>query len=275
MHGHFVLSWVSVLGLAAQHRWRGPAGWRPAWGVAGMVLAAWLGGGSVCAAELPASPWASRGAVPVLGASHVAACMACHGPEGRATPSGYFPRIAGKPQEYLYQQLLNFRDGRRSYPLMGHLLEHLGDDTLQAMAQYFAALDVPYPPPSPPAAAAGRLARGAQLVREGDTARGIPACTQCHGAQLTGSLPAVPGLLGLSRDYLNSQLGAWRAGRRAARAPDCMAQVAQALALEDVADLSAWLATQPVPQPSRAAPPSAARWPLACGAAPHPAQGQP
>lgn len=221
------------------------------------------------AAELPALPWSGSGRVPQLDERHVAACTACHGPQGRATPSGYFPRIAGKPQEYLYQQLLNFRDGRRSYPLMGHLLRHLDDDSLQGLAQYFAGLDLPYPPPEPARVNAARLERGAQLVRQGDAARGIPACSQCHGERLTGSLPAVPGLLGLSRDYLNSQLGAWRAGRRSARTPDCMAQVAKALAQDDVADLSAWLSTQPVPALSRPAAASAAAWPLPCGAAPH------
>lgn len=250
---------------------------RARWGVAAAVLwAVAVVGTSVAAPPpsvqgLPASPWAGTGQIPELQASHVAACSACHGPQGRATPSGYFPRIAGKPQEYLYQQLLNFRDGRRSYPLMGHLLQHLGDDYLQGMARYFARLDVPYPPPEPPASTPARLARGAQLVHEGDVARGIPACAQCHGAALMGSLPAVPGLLGLSRDYLNSQLGAWRNGHRAARAPDCMAQVARALAPDDVADLSAWLATQPVPVSAVAAPAASVPWPLACGAAPHPA----
>ena len=220
------------------------------------------------ASDLPASPWASRGTTVVLQSSHVAACTACHGPQGRATPSGYFPRIAGKPAEYLYQQLLNFRDGRRSYPLMGHLLQHLNDDTLRGMAAYFAALDVPYPAPESSAVAADRLLRGAQLVRQGDAVRGVPACTQCHGAQLTGSLPAVPGLLGLSRDYLNSQLGAWRAGRRSAKAPDCMAHVARSLAQDDVANLSAWLASQPVPADAARELQSTARWPMPCGAAP-------
>lgn len=239
------------------------------------ITALGLAVGMLHAADLPASPWASRGAVPKLQASHVEACTACHGPQGRATPSGYFPRIAGKPQEYLYQQLLNFRDGRRSYPLMGQLLQHLNDDALQGMAQYFAALDVPYAAPEPPAASANRLARGAQLVQQGDTARGIPACTQCHGAQLTGSLPAVPGLLGLSRDYLNSQLGAWRVDRRSARAPDCMAHIAKALAADDVADLSAWLATQPVPVSARPVATTGEPWPLPCGAAPHAVEVKP
>lgn len=265
-----------VRGRGGRMAWRGVgvrAGAAVLWVCAAVF---WAAAGAApdraqAAQGLPPSPWAGQGQVPVLQASHVAACTACHGPQGRATPSGYFPRIAGKPQEYLFQQLLNFRDGRRSYPLMGHLLQHLGDDYLQGMAQYFSRLEVPYPPPEPPASTAARLARGAQLVHQGDAARRIPACSQCHGATLMGSLPAVPGLLGLSRDYLNSQLGAWRTGHRAARAPDCMAQVAQALALEDVADVSAWLATQPVPQPAKPEAAKAVRWPLACGAAPHPA----
>ena len=42
---------------------------------------------------------------------------------------------------------------------------------------------------------------------------------------LTGAATGyVPGLLGLPRDYLNGQLGAWRSGQRRAVEPDCMAQ---------------------------------------------------
>ena len=66
-------------------------------------------------------------------AARVQACTACHGREGRATPDGYFPRLAGKPQGYLYHQLLNFREGRRRYPLMSGLLEHLSDAYLAEM----------------------------------------------------------------------------------------------------------------------------------------------
>ena len=41
-------------------------------------------------------------------ARRVVACAACHGNEGRATNEGYYPRIAGKPRGYLFNQLLNF-----------------------------------------------------------------------------------------------------------------------------------------------------------------------
>ncbi|MDD2712934.1 MAG: c-type cytochrome [Simplicispira sp.] len=211
------------------------------------------------AAPLPEAPAASAMATRVL------ACTACHGKEGRATPQGYFPRLAGKPVGYLYHQLLHFRDGRRSYPPMAYLLQHLTDDYLHAMAEHFAALQVPYAPPPAPQVPAPVLEHGRRLVQQGDAGRDIPACVQCHGQALTGVHPFIPGLVGLPRDYLNSQLGAWKTGQRHAQAPDCMAQIAQRLTADDVSAISAWLAAQPVPgggQPAAALP---APLPLRCG----------
>ncbi|WP_434802776.1 c-type cytochrome [Paracidovorax cattleyae] len=98
----------------------------------------------------------------------VIACTACHGREGRATQQGYFPRIAGKPAGYLYHQLLNFRDGRRSYPQMSYLLEHMTDGYLREIAQHFSALELPYAAPPPPQALPATLERGRRLVREGE-----------------------------------------------------------------------------------------------------------
>jgi cytochrome c553 len=72
-------------------------------------------------------------------------------------------------------------------------------------------------------------------------------------------------LLGLPRDYLNSQLGAWRAGQRQSRAPDCMAKVAKALAPDDIAAVAQWLAAQTVPSPSGAAATLPAAAPMRCG----------
>ena len=55
-------------------------------------------------------------------------CTACHGNEGRATREGYYPRIAGKPSGYLFNQLLNFRDGRRRFPMMVYLADLQNDN---------------------------------------------------------------------------------------------------------------------------------------------------
>ena len=198
-------------------------------------------------------------------AQRVVACTGCHGKEGRAAPDGYYPRIAGKPAGYLFNQLRNFRDERRHYELMNGLLALLDDTYLQEIADHFASLDLPYPPPLAPVASAALRDAGEALVRRGDPARGVPACNDCHGVQMTGLAPFVPGLLGLPRDYLNAQLGAWRSGQRRALPPDCMAQVAQRLSPEDISAVSAWLAAQPVPTPATAPPAPSTPLPIACG----------
>ena len=197
-------------------------------------------------------------------------CLACHGAQGRSTREGYLPRIAGKPAVYLYQQLLNFRDGRRNNtPMVGFLL-HQRDAYLWEMAGYFATLDLPpaAAPTSAPAPAA-LLARGEVLVRQGDPSRQLPACMACHGNRLAGTQPAVPGLLGLPQDYLTAQLGAWLTGSRRSVAPDCMAEISRRLAPGDASAVAAWLAAQPVPAHGLADSPSAEPPPpLPCGRAP-------
>ena len=60
-------------------------------------------------------------------------------------------------------------------------------------------------------------------------------------------------------NYLNSQLGAWRIDQRRAQEPDCMAQIAGRIGPDDVAAVTAWLASQPVPaasQPASLRPPT-------------------
>lgn len=205
------------------------------------------------------------GRVPDTLAQRMQACTACHGREGRATRHGYFPRIAGKPAGYLYNQLVNFRDGRRNNAAMAYLLAHLTDDYLREIAAHFASLDLPHPPPRAGGVPPALLARGEALVRRGDPARGVPACSRCHGEAMTGALPAMPGLLGLPRDYLVGQVGAWTAGERRAAAPDCMADIARRLSGEDVAAVAGWLSAQPVPADARPAPAVAAPLPAECG----------
>ena len=208
-------------------------------------------------------------------AQRAIACTACHGPQGRAAADGYYPRLAGKPAGYLYNQLLNFRDGRRHYGLMTQLIEPLSDAYLMEIATYFSQLEVPYPAPLPAAASPEVLRHGRQLVLEGDAARQLPACVQCHGQAMTGVAPGIPGLLGLPRDYLNAQLGAWKAGQRRAHAPDCMKEVVSRLTLEDINAVASWAAAQPLPASTKPATSLPAARPgaitITCGSAQAPA----
>lgn len=198
-------------------------------------------------------------------AQRVQACTACHGAQGKAGPDGYYPRIAGKPAGYLYNQLMHFRDGNRNYRLMTHMVEPLSPTYLHELATHFANLSLPYPPPAPVSATAQTLARGEQLALRGDKALQVPACLACHGTALTGVQPHTPGLVGLPRDYINSQLGAWQSGARRAASPDCMADIARSLTPTDVSAVSAWLASQPLPADARPVASLPEPPPLKCG----------
>lgn len=203
--------------------------------------------------------------VPDTIAQRALACTGCHGKEGRATNAGYFPRIAGKPAAYLYNQLINVRDGRRTQAAMAHLVDVLSDAYLREIANYFAELNLPYPPPQTVNTPTSVLERGQSLVLQGDATRKILACVQCHGAAMTGVLPAFPGLLGLPRDYLIGQLGAWQTGKRRAVEPDCMRQIAERLSAEDVSALATWVSAQTLPSSSKAVPAKTGTLPLDCG----------
>lgn len=199
-------------------------------------------------------------------AQRVIACTSCHAKKD--VNDQYFPRIAGKPEGYLYNQLVNFRDGRRQYRLMTYMVEHLPDAYLREISAHFAAEHLPAAPIQASDASAAVLERGRVLAMDGDAVLKVPACVACHGARLTGVAPAIPGLLGLPRDYVNAQFGAWRNKVRRAHGPDCMADIANRLSLADVSAVSHWLGLQPVPPDARPATAIARPLPLKCGSAP-------
>ncbi len=213
-------------------------------------------------------PTTSSGGPPDTIAARVQGCATCHGSQGQGTRDDYFPRIAGKPQGYLLNQLQNFREGRRSYPPMNYLLAYLHDDYLQDMSQYFSAEQLPFAPTEMSKLPSAQLALGEEVVAHGDSRRGIPACTACHGAQLMGINPGIPGLIGLHSRYISAQLEAWRAGTRRALNPDCMHEVATRLSEVQISAVAAWLASQPPQKKPEPAPHGQWKTPLACGSQP-------
>jgi cytochrome c553 len=193
------------------------------------------------------------------------ACAVCHGEKGEGLRKNeYYPRLAGKPTGYLYNQLVNFRDKRRDFAIMNYIVAFLSDGYLVEIADHYAKLQPPYPAPQKRAPAA-ELALGAKLVNEGDPARKMPSCISCHGKALTGLEPGIPGLVGLYPPYISAQLGAWKNDKRHAMQPDCMHEVAQLLTPTDIAAITAWLVAQPVPADLRPAPAGSLKLPLECG----------
>ena len=195
----------------------------------------------------------------------VAACVGCHGVKGEGTDNVYFPRLSGKPSGYLYNQLVAFRNGTRKYTPMNYLLEYLPDPYLKKMAQYFSDQNPAVLPAENLPVQASVLSRGESVIKQGIPALRVPACISCHGTNLNGREPGIPGLLGLRADYIVAQLSAWRYGTRTARAPDCMQSIASALSETDVTAVSAWLASRPRDSVQRPLAISRSALPLTCG----------
>ena len=197
--------------------------------------------------------------------ARVQGCVTCHGQSGQGTASGYFPRIAGKPAGYLYNQLVAFRDGSRRYPPMNYLVAYLPDGYLREIAEHFSKQRPSFAPQEPSGVGADLLDRCRRLATTGDAGAGVPACVACHGVGLTGMEPGIPGLVGLRASYIAAQLTRWRVGDRHAADPDCMRRVATRLTDVDVAAVSAWLAVQPPPKDASPESSDLVRMPLACG----------
>lgn len=174
-------------------------------------------------------------------------CTICHEDIDKTGLDAYYPRIAGKPAGYLYNQLRNFRDGRRYYQPMAVLLENMSDEYILEIARYFASLQYVYPQPDPHSLPPDEIQIVEKLINTGDSARDIPACNACHGEDLMGVEPYMPGLLGLPHAYLAAQFGGWRnGGIMRGQTPDCMSKIAKKLTQEEVYALARWLPAQPV-----------------------------
>ncbi len=230
-------------------------------GVAILLVTTLLSGAPARAADTDATP-----PVPDTLQQRIAACTACHGVHGEGTPgSGYFPRLAGKPAAYLARQMQDFQNGLRKYAPMEYTVRQLPPAYMREIAEYFAAQQVPYGRSPLPPVSAATLARGEELIGKGDPARRIPACSSCHGSQLTGVEPSTPGLVGLPYDYISAQLGSWRTHTRATVAPDCMAEVASRLGASDITAVAAALASRELPADTHPQPAGSVKPPLACG----------
>ncbi|HEU4603777.1 MAG TPA: c-type cytochrome [Steroidobacteraceae bacterium] len=231
----------------------------------------------VCAMLLisPRSIAAESDAIPSFKAidsleARVQGCVTCHGQSGQGTNNGYFPRIAGKPAGYLFNQLKAFRNGTRKYPPMNYLVAYLPESYLQEMAEHFSKLQPPFSEREITPAAPDVIARGQTLVTHGDASKGIPACIACHGERLTGMEPGIPGLAGLRPTYIVAQLTRWQVGERHAIEPDCMKRIASRLSDEDVTAVAAYLSRQEAPKNLAPESSNLIRMPFACGSQPRP-----
>ena len=198
-------------------------------------------------------------------AQRLQACVGCHGERGGGVVDAAFPRLAGQPAAYLASQMKAFRDGQRTYAPMNYLMARQTDAYLQEIATWFSAQKpdarvVDARRRAAPDASA--MAAGEALVRQGRPDAGLPACVACHGATLNGTLPGIPALAGMPRDFLIEQVGSWKTGSHRSPEPNCMARIAQRMSGADIVAAATWLALQ---QPDGTPQPRPGPLPIACG----------
>ena len=162
-------------------------------------------------------------------------CARCHGTDGAG--SAAFPRLAGQNEAYLLAALEAYAEGRRSSGIMEQAVAGLDAAALRAAAAHYAAAQAPVAeaPPGPE--------HGATLARTGDPARGIPACSTCHGLEAGPRFEFYPVLAGQEAWYLKQQLRLLRAGKRGGTAfAPIMQTVAERLSDADIAAAASFYA---------------------------------
>ena len=156
-------------------------------------------------------------------------CVACHGPNGNPA-DGKFPILAAQTARYLYLQLRDFKEGRRSEPTMEPFVKDLTREDMLDLATFFAA-QKPRPPsfkPDPARAARGKLKSDETL------------CTMCHLGGFRGQ-NEIPRVAGQHYLYTVKQLRDFKTYRRTNDAGN-MASVSKTLSDRDIEDLGHFLA---------------------------------
>jgi cytochrome c553 len=159
-------------------------------------------------------------------------CAACHGPGGNST-NPQFPSLAAQVPTYVQLQLIQFREGRRSNPVMSPIAANISDAEAKALGEFFAA-QPPKPPANPPAA--DRIAAGQAIAQR-------LHCNSCHMPNFAGQ-KHIPRIASQHYDYLVKQLRGFKSGTQ----PDIdgmMTESAQPLTDPDIVNVAAYLASLP------------------------------
>lgn len=179
-------------------------------------------------------------------------CEHCHGAEG-FSPVGSTPNLAGMDKLAIWKQLQDFRDGKRSSPIMESIAQSLSQHDVADVVAYYAELPV-YPDPQDnrvfpePNAQASHSAIASRLVAFGEGSRGIPPCQSCHGP--VGYKTGAPSLATQNADYILAQLNAFADASRANDINEPMRTVGSLLSENERQALAAYygagLGLQPV-----------------------------
>jgi cytochrome c553 len=153
------------------------------------------------------------------GRSVAGMCRTCHGLDGLARIP-IAPHIGGEPVDYLIAQLTAFKTGAREHEMMTVVARSLSDDQIGKVALWFSHFD-----------ATGTLPAGTSE----DNAPEL--CVACHGANGISTLEDAPNLAGETNIYIETQLKAFRSGKRV---HDVMTPIAKDLSDTEMQAAADW-----------------------------------
>ncbi len=143
------------------------------------------------------------------GKAKSAVCMACHGADGNSI-NPEWPSLAGQVPEYLVKQLQDFKSGARENALMVGMVAPLSEQDMEDLAAYYASQTLKVSAP----ADRKRAQEGQRLYRGGNAKTLVSSCMSCHGPSGQGIPPRFPRVSGQHAVYSESQLLAFKAGKR-------------------------------------------------------------
>lgn len=123
-------------------------------------------------------------------------CSTCHGIDGYAKVP-IAPHIGGEPKEYLEAQLMAFKTGAREHEMMSVVTAGLSAQQISDVAAWYASHEA------------------VATLPEGVSERDAPAaCVSCHGPDGISVVMNAPNLAGEVNIYIDTQLKAYRTGKR-------------------------------------------------------------
>lgn len=146
-------------------------------------------------------------------------CRTCHGADGFAQIP-IAPHIGGEPESYLRAQLTAFRDGTREHEMMSIVARGLSDQQIADLSAWYAGHEV-------------------RVEMTADPSNAPQACVACHGADGLHLTEDVPNLAGETNIYIDTQLKAFRSGKRE---HEIMSVIAADLSDTEIREYADWYA---------------------------------
>lgn len=155
-------------------------------------------------------------------------CIGCHGPNGNSTMPG-IPSLAAQNSRYIYLQLRDFQEGRRSNDMMTPMTAGLSKDDMREIADYYSKQKL----------SSKGFKADAEKAKLGKAKADETLCAMCHLGEFVGQ-NEIPKVAGQNYDYVVKSLTDFKAKTRTNDAGN-MTSVASTLSAADIENLAHYI----------------------------------